>query len=391
MPCGHSVEARRTKWPKGAVEKEMASERMAFVRKLMSGVLIAGAFFAGTVTAEFKDVLDTPALMTHLATQRPLNAVVATSSRLIAVGQRGHIVYSDDAGNTWKQAAVPVRSDLTSVFFSSDRSGWAVGHEGVVLHTADGGQNWSLQLDGNRAAELVKTYYGAKARQGDRQAQALLQDIEGEFSGGPDKPFLDVWFSSDTEGFVVGAFGMIFRTDDGGRNWLPWFERIDNPKRLHIYSIRGQGGRVYAVGEQGLFTRLEGGSQHFEAVPSPYSGSFFGVLPTDEGALVFGMRGNAFRMQEKALNWQKLGTCVVGGLTGAARLGDDQVALVSTAGDVLVGKVPIGQFERLKTRSMLFAGVAFVPMTKSLVLVGSGGAAIASLKQQYEAEMGRSE
>jgi photosystem II stability/assembly factor-like uncharacterized protein len=332
--------------------------------------------------AEFRGVLDSPALMTHLAKKRPLNSVAVTSSRLIAVGQRGHIVYSDDAGKTWKQAAVPVRSDLTAVFFSSDRSGWAVGHEGVVLHTEDGGQSWTLQLDGNRATELVRTYYSGKAQEGDRQAESLLPDIERSFSGEADKPFLDVWFSSDSEGFIVGAFGMIFHTRDGGRSWEPWLERIDNPAYLHIYAIRGQGGRIYAVGEQGLFTVLEPGGQRFQAVSSPYSGSFFGVLPIDGGALAFGMRGNAFRVQDQSGSWHRLETGVLGGLTGAAGLEGDRVALVSTAGDVLVGSATSGPFERLTTPPMVFAGVAFVPSTKSLALVGNNGTAVAPLAQQ---------
>jgi photosystem II stability/assembly factor-like uncharacterized protein len=355
---------------------------MNFVRKSIGCVLVAGAVFSSAGHAEFRGPLDSPALMTHLATKRALNSVVSTSSRLIAVGQRGHIVYSDDAGTTWKQAAVPVRSDLTAVFFSSDRSGWAVGHEGVVLHTEDGGQSWTLQLDGNRAAELVKTYYGDKAREGDRQAESLLPEIERNFTGEADKPFLDVWFSSDSEGFIVGAFGMIFHTRDGGRSWEPWLERIDNPKYLHIYSIRGHGGRAYAVGEQGLFTVLEPGGQRFQAVASPYSGSFFGVLPIDGGALAFGMRGNVYHVQNGPVSWHKLETGVVGGLTAAASLGGDRVALVSAAGDVLVGRATAGQFERLKTQPMGFAGVAFVPLTKSLALVGNKGTAIAPLAQQ---------
>jgi len=355
---------------------------MSSVRKLISCLLVAGAAFSGAGHAEFRGVPDSPALITHLATKRPLNSVVSTSSRLIAVGQRGHIVYSDDAGKTWKQAAVPVRSDLTAVFFSSERCGWAVGHEGVVLHTEDGGQNWALQLDGNRANELVRTYYSGKVREGDRQAEPLPAEIEKNFSGQADKPFLDVWFSSDTEGFIVGAFGMIFHTRDGGRSWEPWLDRIDNPAHLHIYAVRGQAGRIYAVGEQGLFTVLEPGRQRFQAVTAPYAGSFFGVLPIDGGALAFGMRGNAFYMQDKPVSWHKLETGVLGGLTGAVRLEGERVALVSTAGDVLVGSTKTGRFESLKTPSMVFAGVAFVPLTNSLALVGNNGTAIAPLAQQ---------
>lgn len=357
---------------------------MDFVRKSASLALVLAALAVSPAEAGFKGILNTPAMPTHLAAQRPLNAVVAAGSRLIAAGQRGHIIYSDDGGNSWKQAAVPVSSDLTAVFFSSDRSGWAVGHDGVVLHSEDAGQSWRLQLDGDLAAALIKDFYGKKAQAGDAQAAALLPDLDKYFSTGADKPFLDVWFANDKEGFIVGAFNMIFRTGDGGKTWEPWFDRIDNPRRLHLYSIRGgQGGRVYVAGEQGLVAHLDAGAQRFEAIRSPYAGSFFGVLPIGAGAIVYGMRGNAFRIDEKGANWQKLETGVVGGLTGAASLGDDRLALVSTAGDVLVGSAGTGRFKKLKAaRDMLFAGVAFVRATHSLASVGSSGTSIVPLSQK---------
>lgn len=362
----------------------MFGRDMNFVCKSTGLALVLAAIAVFPAQAgEFKGVLNTPAQATHLAAQRPLNAVAASGSRLIAAGPRGHIVYSDDSGATWKQASVPVSSDLTAVFFSSARYGWAVGHDGVVLHSSDAGQSWQLQLDGNLAATLMKEHYAKKAAEGDAQAAALLSEIDGYAAAGADKPFLDVWFANDQEGFIVGAFNLIFRTVDGGKTWEPWFDRIDNPKRLHFYSIRGQGGRLYVVGEQGLVAHLDTGAQRFSTIPSPYVGSFFGVLPVNGGVVVYGMRGNAFRIDESGGNWQKLDTGVVGGLTAAIGLGDDRLALVSTAGDVLVGSAASGQFKRVKApREMLFAGVAYVPATQSLASVGSAGASIVPLAQK---------
>ena len=355
---------------------------MDFVRRSTGLALVLAIIAASPAQAAFKGVLNTPAMQSRLAAQRPLNAVVTAGARLIAAGQRGHIVYSDDEGNSWRQSSVPVSSDLTAVFFSSERTGWAVGHDGVVLHSNDGGQSWQLQLDGDRAAALIKDDYGKKAQAGDARAAALLPELDRDFSSGADKPFLDVWFANDHEGFVVGAFNLIFRTGDGGKSWEPWFDRIDNPRRLHLYSVRGEGGHVYVAGEQGLVARLDAGAQRFEAIPSPYAGTFFGVLPGGAGVVVYGMRGNAFRLDGNGTNWQKLETGIVGGLTGAASLGDGRLVLVSTAGDVLVGSAGRGQFEKLKTtRDMLLAGVTFVRATNSLASVGNTGALMVPLGQ----------
>src|SRR5262249_19097658 len=151
------------------------------------------------------------------------NGLARAGERVVAVGQRGHVMYSDDAGASWKQANVPVSSDLVAVTFPTPTHGWAVGHDGVILHSADAGATWTRQLKGQS----------------------------------PDNPFLDVWFSDEKTGFVVGAFNLILQTTDGGASWQPWLDRTDNPKTLHLYAIREAAGQVYVAGEQGLLMRLD--------------------------------------------------------------------------------------------------------------------------------------
>jgi len=104
-------------------------------------------------TVGFQDVLDTPAEKSPLAPNTLYNSVVLAGKRLVSVGQRGHIVYSDDDGKSWVQATVPVSSDLVAVHFATPQKGWAVGHDGVVLQSADGGATWNKQFDGRTAAQ----------------------------------------------------------------------------------------------------------------------------------------------------------------------------------------------------------------------------------------------
>ena len=103
------------------------------------------------------DLLETPARSTELATVSLLNDVTRAgdSGRLVAVGERGHIIYSDDGGASWDQASVPVSVTLTGVDFGSASHGWAVGHSGVVLHSRDSGSSWTLKMNGVQAANLA--------------------------------------------------------------------------------------------------------------------------------------------------------------------------------------------------------------------------------------------
>ena len=72
----------------------------------------------------FEDPLELPARTSALAPKAPLNGVALAGNRLVAVGQRGFILYSDNSGVTWTQSSsVPVSSDLTAVYFFSPQKG----------------------------------------------------------------------------------------------------------------------------------------------------------------------------------------------------------------------------------------------------------------------------
>src|SRR5262245_35617679 len=93
---------------------------------------------ASAATAVFRDPLDVPAQVMIKAARSVLVGVThAPGGRWMAVGRRGHILYSDD-GSSWNQALVPVSVDLVAVHFPTKQQGWAVGHGGVILHSADG-------------------------------------------------------------------------------------------------------------------------------------------------------------------------------------------------------------------------------------------------------------
>ena len=300
-------------------------------------VAIALAAPVAAMAAGYQDVLDAPARESALAAKGLLNGLANAGKRVVAVGQRGHIVYSDDAGQSWHQAKVPVSSDLVAVSFPTPEQGWAVGHDGVVLHSTDAGLTWTKQLDGRAAGEAMVTYYTAQAEKGALgsadEAAKLVGEAKRIASQGSENPFLDVWFADEKNGYVVGAFNLIFRTSDGGNTWEPWFHRTANPNHLHLYAIRPVGSHLYVVGEQGLVMRLEG--NHFVAVATPYKGTYFGITGSKNAVVAFGLRGNAFRSADGGKTWTKVETGVQDGLT-AGTTADERLVLVSQAGTVLV-------------------------------------------------------
>jgi len=325
----------------------------------------------------FRDGLDTPARTSPFAAKSLLNGVTTAGKRVVAVGQRGHIVYSDDAGKSWQQAQVPVSSDLVAVSFPTPEQGWAVGHDGIVLHSADGGATWVRQLDGRGLGKIMTDFYGAQAAKGtlgSADAAAALIDEAGRIAAqGAENSFLDVWFADASNGFVVGAFNLIFRTADGGKTWEPWFHRTANPSRLHLYAMRQVGKDLFIVGEQGMVQKLDAAGGRFIALDTGYKGTFFGLTGEAGAVVVHGLRGHAFRSTDGGNSWQKIETGLQDGITGSTSCGPRRLVLVSQSGRMLLSDNTGESFRPVKLDQAVPASAVACLGNESGVIAGARG------------------
>lgn len=305
---------------------------------LAAVALGAAAALAGEA---FVDPLDLPAQPSALAGRSPLAAVAAADGLLVAVGQRGHVLWSEDGGLRWTQATVPVSTNLTAVHLASARRGWAVGHDGVVIATADGGRTWDLQLDRR--------------------------------SLGAETSLLATWFDDERSGLAVGAFGLVLRTGDGGRSWTPWGDRAGNPRGLHLYAVRRVGEALLVAGEQGVLLRLDPSGRRLAALRVPPGGSLFGLTGRGRTVVAYGLAGRAIRSGDGGDSWHPVVTGVEEALTGGAALPDGRLALVTGAGQVLVSADDGRSFQPAAAgRGEPTAGLAPAG-GDALALVGQGG------------------
>ncbi len=347
------------------------------VHALLAGLMLSLAAPAPA----FKNPQDVPAVASEQAARSPLLAVTRAGTRIVAVGLRGHIVYSDDAGKTWKQAVVPVSSDLLAVSFPSPQLGWAVGHGGVVLHSTDGGATWARQLEGRQAAAIAIRHY--EAQQGSNPAaQVLLKRERDLAAAGGTQAFLDVHFENDSTGYVVGTFNRIYRTDDAGKTWTPWMECTDNPNELHFYAVRGGADGLYLAGEQGMVWRFDTATRRFVPIPTPYKGTLFGLVTDGAGnLLVFGMRGSLFRSHDQGKSWSRIATTSSAGITAGTALPGGGIVLVNQAGGIELSRDQGLSFSALRAaKPMPYFGVAVLDKQR-IGLVGAEGVRLESIPQ----------
>ncbi|UDL07394.1 photosystem I reaction center subunit IV [Marinobacter sp. CA1] len=340
------------------------------------------------------DVIETPARETSLAPSQLLTDAATAGDRIIAVGERGHIIVSDDEGANWSQGQVPVSVTLTGVDFPTANEGWVVGHSGVVLHSDDRGDTWSVQLTGIGAAKLA--IEGKEARAEALEARIAeapeeekgdlewalddllfsLDNLRADLDIGPVNPLLDVWFENDQHGFVVGAYGMILRTRDGGETWQDWSGQLENPTGFHLNAItRITGGALVIVGEAGQIHVSVDNGETWELRTSPYEGSLFGVISTGQvnEILAFGLRGNILLSTDLGKSWKIVPNDAKATLNDGAVAEDGRITLVGNGGAVLVSGNGAESF-REHFRSERAGVMSVVPVSDTdILIVGEDG------------------
>ena len=156
---------------------------------------------------------------------------------------------------------------------------------------------------------------------------------------GADKPFLDVWFADENNGYAVGAYNLIFRTRDGGKTWDSWFERTENPKFFNLYAIRPAAGTLFIAGEGGLVHEARCGRRaSSRAVPTPYNGSYFGVIDAKSAVVVFGLRGNVYRTDDGGKTWSKVDTGLTAAVVGGATSAKGELLLADAGGRIVASE-----------------------------------------------------
>ncbi len=334
-------------------------------RQILAALGLAGALVclpSGVAVAQDVHASTQSAIMSPRAPHALLIDVALAGERLVAVGSRGHIVYSDDRGETWQQAPVPTRQLLTAVFFVDETHGWAVGHDSLILHTSDAGASWTMQYRDPDLEEMGN----------DEEDMGLLE-----------KPLMDVWFRDSQTGFAFGAYGLALRTDDGGQTWDDISFDIDNPDGFHYNSVAQIGSEgLFLVGEMGTMYRSRDLGDTWETLEEPpYDGSLFGTSGTGEEntVLAWGLRGNMFRSEDFGDSWEEVQLTTPGNgpleatLAGGALSADGQLVVVGAGGSIAISKDRGRNFQVTIRPDRVGLASAKVLDDGNLILVGQRG------------------
>lgn len=255
------------------------------------------------------DVLNTPAEHNVIAESGVLLDLASQTGQQIMVGEYGRILARNSLLESWQQSKVPVQATLTAVEIVDNDTAWAVGHQGVLLSSSDGGHSWQKRFDGTELSRLLRIALR-------EQRQLLSKQIEQErdedqreelemqlddvsykledltVDSGLEIPFFDLLFISEQQGFVIGAYGALLETKNGGKTWEYQGHKVPNPDSYHLNAISiDTRQNLYIVGEAGLVLRSRDLGASWQALDMEYDGSLFGVTANDSVVYSYGLRG----------------------------------------------------------------------------------------------------
>jgi photosystem II stability/assembly factor-like uncharacterized protein len=320
--------------------------------------------------------LDEPAIAVKAPDKVMLVAITRAGDRLVAAGEHGVIIVSDDNGQTWLQAAVPVDVTLTAICFVDPRRGWAVGNSGVILHTGDGGLTWQLQLNGLQADQLtLQAAELAVARHSQSPGAPLAVARANHLIAQNDpKPFLSLLAFNPRHAIAFGAYRLAMMTNDGGATWVDWSLNIADPLSHHLYGEAVVGTDIYLAGEAGLVFRSNDGGEEFLPVAPAGSATLFGALRTgDGGVLVYGVAGALYRSQNGGASWTPINMPSSADLTDAIMLGSGAILLTAESGVVYISRDHGNSFAPLPARLPMAAFAAAQAPDGSVVIAGDCG------------------
>lgn len=264
-------------------------------------ILSVFVFFLFGSIAPVAQLIDGPSVTARLAKESLLLGIHGRAGIAIAVGERGHILLTNNQGKNWVQKQSPTRRTLNSVYLLDQKTIWIVGHQSTVLRSQDSGESWTK----------IK----------------VLDD--------PETSFLDLLFVDSSRGFIVGSYGKFFSTIDGGNTWIE-NKQEDDP---HFYQITSAAnGFLWLIGEFGTVWKSNNQGKSWKSLDIEYEGTLFGAVPLikSDSIIVHGLQGNIFRFKNGSI-WEKIDSPTNAILHRGLQLKDGRVVIASGAGELLLG------------------------------------------------------
>lgn len=243
---------------------------------------------------------------------------VIDGTHVLAVGDHGLLLRSDDGGLTWQHQPLAVTDDLHGIAFTTPSVGIIVGDFGLVLRTTDGGATWTVARP---TSEILNDVCFVNAAQGWAVGSAgtvLSTGDAGQTWTAQTTPttqhLLAVHFADLLHGWAVGRSGTIIATSSSGTTWT---QQTSGTTR-DLYDVCSEtpnsATTLWAVGGWTMLRTTDGGatwspvtppSGHahvtYTAVDGPWNGAMIATAIGDDAN--WGESGGVWLTSDAGATW----------------------------------------------------------------------------------------
>jgi photosystem II stability/assembly factor-like uncharacterized protein len=215
-------------------------------------------------------------------TKRPFLAMSCLDARTAWIAGKEGIVYATrDGGDTWTKLETKSNRHIFAIGFPTAERGHAVGDYGAMVHTEDGGKSWDV-MQVPETVVLPDSALDTGVEPGD-------VNLYGLSYGDPD------------HAWIVGEFGVIIASTDGGRTWQQQHSPVENT----LFGVRFvDARRGWAVGIDSLILRTEDGGATWTVQQAPISQrSLYDVAVRGNNGWIVGDSGTIFKTTDGGATW----------------------------------------------------------------------------------------
>jgi photosystem II stability/assembly factor-like uncharacterized protein len=195
-----------------------------------------------------------------------------------AVGADGAIIHTENGGDLWTEQRLGEDVNYNSISMLNASRGVVVGEGAAILTTTDG-HTWvevaSPTSENLKAVVLVDSLTGYSCG----NTGTILKTNDGggtwdSLPSGTSSALKGIYFADQTEGWAVGAGGLILHTTDAGSTWVS----VASPVTSTLNSICGLGNNLaWICGSDGTVLLTQDGST-WQEVSTPTVSSLLSIF-----------------------------------------------------------------------------------------------------------------
>lgn len=216
-----------------------------------------------------------------------------------AAGGPGVLAHTTDGGQTWTLKQLPTDS-LHALFFLDAQRGWAAGNG--FFHTTDGGQTWTQDNDWGSVYDMqfVDGQHGWACGNGGVTYRTTNGGLTWSFTAvGPIDTLSSVWFVDAQLGWTTDIEGRIYRSTDGGQTWALQLDAHAYLSTLQFFDAQ----EGWAIGGNTFLHTTDGG-QGWTAASVPFgTWSHAARFSDTSNGISVGEYGNVTRTTDGGQTW----------------------------------------------------------------------------------------